>query len=254
MRNDTPGVVDRRRFRSDHLDVDHFHSRFSDDNLRFWVPLFVEAAAVERGHHVLDVGCGTGGYSIAIAALASAKVTGVDESERFVARAREDAGPVEFVVGDAERLPFADSSFDRVLLSLVLHQLERPQAGVQEAFRVLRAGGRVLVRTIAPKDVHDRIPERYLPAMAAADAERLVPIELLVGMLADAGFADVSTRRVLRNKPLSLEAVESAVHAERARYDFLTDREVADALHRLREDGGPWIDPRPNTILVGTKC
>ena len=178
----------------------------------------------------------------------------IDESERFVARAREDAGPVDFVVGDAERLPFADGSFDRVLLSLVLHQLERPESAVREAFRVLRPGGRVIVRTIAPEDVLARIPERYLPAMAAADAERLVPIELLVGLLADAGFADVSTRRVLRNKPLSLEAVESALHAERARYDFLTDREVADALRRLREDGGPWIDPRPNTILVGSRC
>ena len=247
-------MVDRRRFRSDRLDVDHFHSRFSDDNLRFWAPLFVDAAGIERGHRVLDVGCGTGGYSIAIAALASAEVTGVDESERFVARARNGAGPADFVVGDAERLPFADASFDRVLLSLVLHQLERPEAALGEAFRVLGAGSRVLVRTIAPEDVHDRIPERYLPAMAAADAARLIPIDLLVQMLQESGFVEVSTTRVLRNKRLTLAEVETGIHAERARYDSLSDAEVEPALRQLREDGGPWIDPRPNTILIGAKC
>jgi ubiquinone/menaquinone biosynthesis C-methylase UbiE len=247
-------MVDRRRFRSDRLAVDHFHSRFSDDNLRFWVPLFVELAEIRPGSRVLDVGCGTGGYSVAIAETASAVVTGLDESERFVARAREESGSASFVVGDAERLPFADRSFDRVLLSLVLHQLEHPEAAVREACRVLCDGGMALVRTIAPEDAYDRIPERYLPTMAEADAARLPAIESLVWMLEDAGFGAFSTRRILRNKRLVLDDVESALRAERARYDFLTDEEVEDAVRLLREDGGPWVDPRPNTIIVATRC
>jgi len=245
--------IDRRDFRSDRLPVDYFHSRFSDDNLAFWVPLFVEAAAIGATTRVLDIGCGTGGHSIAIAAATGAAVIGIDESERFVARARQQAGTVEFVVGDAERLPFAEASFDAVLLSLVLHQLERPQAAVDEAHRVLADRGRAVVRTIDPQDARDRIPERFLPGMAAADAARLPPIEELVRMLSQAGF-EVSKRRVLRNKPLTLEEVEHSLRAERARYDFLTDAEVDGALRRLREDGGPWVDPRPNTILVGTRC
>jgi len=245
--------VERRRFRSDRLAVDHFHSRFSDDNLRFWVPLFVEAAEIRPGSRVLDVGCGTGGYSIAIAETASAAVTGLDDSERFVARARESPGSVSFVVGDAERLPFDEGSFDRLLLSLVLHQLEDPEAAVCEAARVLVAGGVALVRTIAPENVAGRIPERFLPTMAAADVERLIPVDALERMLEGAGFDRISTRRVLRNKPLTLAALEQSLHAERARYDFLTDAEVEEALRRLREDGGPWVDPRPNTILVARR-
>jgi ubiquinone/menaquinone biosynthesis C-methylase UbiE len=247
-------MIDRRRFRSDRLPLEHFETRFSDDNLRFWAPVLVEAAAIAPGSRVLDVGCGTGGLSVAIATAASAAVTGIDESERFVARARAMPGTVDFVVGDAERLPFATGSFDRVLLSLVLHQLGRPEAGVREAYRVLREGGRVLVRTIAPEDVHGRIPERYLPAMAAADAARVLPVAELIRLLEESGFIDISTRRVLRNKALTLEEVERALHAERARYDFIGDAEIEDALRRLREDGGPWVDPRPNTIVVGTRC
>ncbi|HEX6700637.1 MAG TPA: methyltransferase domain-containing protein [Gaiellaceae bacterium] len=247
-------TVDRRRFRSDRLPLDHFDSRFSDDNLAFWPPLFVELAHIRAGDRVLDVGCGTGGYSIAIAAATSARVTGVDESERFIARAREKPGAATFVVGDAERLPFDAASFDRVLLSLVLHQLERPEAALSEAFRVLGDGGIALIRTIAPEDAYDRIPERYLRRMADADAARLLPTDAIVEMLEGAGFTQISAKRVLRNKQLSLPAVEQALRAERARYDFLTDTEIDSAIRQLREDGGPWVDPRPNTILVATKC
>jgi SAM-dependent methyltransferase len=181
-------VVDRRAFRSDRLPVDHFDARFSDENLAFWTPVLVEAAAIRARDRVLDVGCGTGGYSRSIAAATASAVTGLDESERFVAAGREAAGDVELVVGAAERLPYPDESFDAVLLSLVLH------------------------------------------------------------------LALVSTRRVLRNARLGLGEVEAAIEAERARYDDLTDAEFDEALRRLREDGGPWVDPRPNTILVATRC
>jgi ubiquinone/menaquinone biosynthesis C-methylase UbiE len=244
----------RRRFRSGRLPLEHFETRFSDENVRFWVPIFVEEAGIASGDRVLDVGCGTGGYSVAIAAATGAKVTGLDESDRFVARAREVHGPVEFVVGDAERLPFPDGSFDRVLFSLVLHQAADPEAAVREGARVLVPGGRVFVRTIAPEDVASRIPERYLPAMAAADEARVIPIAALVRMLEGAGFGHVSTRHVLRNANITVDEVERAMDAERARYDFLTDAGVDEARRRLRGDGGPWVDPRSNTILVATRC
>jgi SAM-dependent methyltransferase len=247
-------VVDRREFRSGRLPVDYFQTRFSEDNLRFWVPIFVEAAAIGSAHRVLDVGCGTGGYSVAIAASTGAAVTGLDESEGFVARAREQPGPVELVVGDAERLPFPDGSFDRVLFSLVLHQVGDLEAAVREGARVLVGGGRVLIRTIAPEDAADRLPDRFLPSMAAADKARLIPIDDLVRMLQAACFGHVSTRHVLRNAFLTPDDVERAMAAERARYDSITDAEIEEARRRLREDGGPWVDPRRNTILVATRC
>ena len=84
-------------------------------------------------------------------------------------------------MGDAERLPFHASAFDRALLSLVLHQLTDPGAAVAEAFRVLRGGGLVLARTIAPEDAADRVPGRYLPRMAAADAARMPRLDAVTG-------------------------------------------------------------------------
>ena len=125
---------DRVAFRSDRLPTEHFDRRFSDDNLAFWVPLLVESAHIEPHLDVLDVGCGTGGFARTIAGMAPARVTGCDRSERFIEFARglppPKAGAVEWVVGDAEELPFASCSFDRVLLSLVLHQLASPATAI----------------------------------------------------------------------------------------------------------------------------
>jgi ubiquinone/menaquinone biosynthesis C-methylase UbiE len=139
------GRFDRVAFRSDRLPIDHFDARFSEENVSFWVPRLVRAAQITPGLDVLDVGCRTGGFARAIACSVPARVTGCDRSERFIEFAkrlpRPPPGTLGWVVGDAERLPFDASAFDRVLLSLVLHQLTDPGAAVAEAFRVLPGGG-----------------------------------------------------------------------------------------------------------------
>jgi SAM-dependent methyltransferase len=248
-------------FRSDRLPVEHFDERFSNDNLAFWVPAIVEAGRIKRGQRVLDVGCGTGGFSRGIAEAAAAAVTGIDSSSRFVGFAAELASPpsgsVEWLVGDAERLPFENASFDRVLLSVVLHQLERPERAVAEAFRVLVTGGIVLVRTIAPEDAVRRVPERYLPSMAAADAARLPPIATIEEWVVRAGFDRPCVRRVLRNKRLNLADEERQLLVEvRSRYGFVGADELDDGLRRMRAAAGAhkhWIDPRPTYFLAAEK-
>lgn len=255
-------MVDPLSFRSDRLPTEHFNARFSADNLSFWVPLLIEAAQIDARCKVLDVGCGTGGFARAIAEAASARVTGYDVSERFIEHARglppPRFGAVEWVVGEAEDLPFEAESFDRVLLSLVLHQLARPLNALVEALGVLRAEGLVLVRTIAPEDVADRVPERYLKGMAEVDAARMPRIEALERLLEQAGFGLVATHRHLRNKMLDLQVEERALLTEaQARYRFLTTNELEQAISRMREDyaasHGEWIDPRPTYLIVGSK-
>ena len=117
---------DPTSFRSALLPTEHFDRRFSPENVAFWVPLLVSEGRISSDTEVLDVGCGTGGFAREIARLTSARVTGCDQAEQFIEFARAtpepEAGAVAWAIGDAEELPFEASSFDRVLLSLVLHQ------------------------------------------------------------------------------------------------------------------------------------
>ena len=250
-------MADPLAFRSDLLPTEHFDRRFSEDNLAFWVPLLVEWGRISSAVSVLDVGCGTGGFSRAIADSTGARVTGLDLSEKFVEHARRQGGAVDWVLGEAEALPFPRGSFDRVLLSLVLLQLADPLAAVTEAFSVLRPGGLVVVRTIAPEDVAGRIPERYLPTMAAADAERLPRIEQIERWLREAGFERLETTRVLRNKRLSLAEAEHDLLGEvGGRYAFIPAKELDEGLRRMRRDAasaGDWIDPRPTYFVVASR-
>ena len=93
----------------------------------------------------LDVGCGTGALAYALSPHVR-EVVGIDESEDYVAAAREHAPPgCTFVLGDAAALPFPYGDFDLVGCLRVLHHVARPELVVSEIARVTRPGGRILL-------------------------------------------------------------------------------------------------------------
>lgn len=95
---------------------------------------------------IADVGAGTGTFAIALAAAApAATVVAVDGDPEVLALAedKDGAAAVEWKQGLANELPLADSSCDRVAMSLLLHHLDADgkRAALAEAHRVLRPGG-----------------------------------------------------------------------------------------------------------------
>ena len=123
------------------------------------------AAAVARLEappaRALDLGTGTGAGALWLAReFPEARVTGVDISEAMIERARaklpaELSGRVDFLVGDAERLPFADGSFDLVA------QISVP-VFFDEVARVLAPGGHVIVVSSLGLKTRFHTPERTL--------------------------------------------------------------------------------------------
>lgn len=99
-------------------------------------------AALKPGMRALDVGCGPGALTGALAErLGPASVVGADPSAQFAEACRARLPEVEVVVASAESLPFADGSFDAVLSQLVVNFMAEPEAGVREMARVCRPGG-----------------------------------------------------------------------------------------------------------------
>ncbi len=102
-------------------------------------------APLAGDERVLDAGCGTGAFALAVAPLVG-EVVGVDADERFVEAARAVApSNCSFLVGDAASLPFSYGSFDVVGCMRVLHHVRRPELIVAELARVVRPGGTILV-------------------------------------------------------------------------------------------------------------
>src|SRR2546425_4950857 len=93
---------------------------------------FLEFVKIDDGARVLDVGCGTGSLTLAVAAtIHRSNVVGIDASAALVEYARKQSEErVHFDVGDAQKLPYPDSSFDTTMALLVVNFLPDPQKGV----------------------------------------------------------------------------------------------------------------------------
>jgi SAM-dependent methyltransferase len=122
------------------------YERFMGRWSRELAPLFVRFAGVRDGDTLLDVGSGTGALAAALAAAApSGRVIGIDPTASYVALARagQEGERVRFQVGDAQRMDFADATFDRTLSLLVVNFIPDANKAVDEMKRVTRRGGTV---------------------------------------------------------------------------------------------------------------
>jgi SAM-dependent methyltransferase len=130
----------------------HASSNWLVRRLAAWrVKEIVRLLQCESGHHVLDVGCGAG---IVLAALKSEHKSGVDLCARMLARARVRCGPqARLFESNAEHLPFESRSFDRVLCSEVIGHVQSPESVIQEAYRVLKPGGALVVTVPASRKI-----------------------------------------------------------------------------------------------------
>ena len=176
---------------------------------RRWRRITAEAV-VQPGDRVLDSCCGTGDLAVA-AARAGGLVTGLDFSERMLERARRKAPGLEWVSGDLLSLPFADGSFDAATVGFGVRNVDDLELGLRELRRVLREGGRLGILEITrPRgvlapfyrfwfDVVVPLLGKLLPGGSAytyipASVRRFPAPEELAGLIAAAGFGDVSYR------------------------------------------------------------
>jgi SAM-dependent methyltransferase len=103
---------------------------------------FADAAGVESGQRVVDVGCGPGALTAELVRrLGPESVAAVDPAPQFVEAVRERLPGVDARVGQAEELPFPDGEFDASLAQLVLHFVADADAAAREMSRVVRPGG-----------------------------------------------------------------------------------------------------------------
>jgi len=188
----------------------------------------------------LDVGTGTGIVLRALASRASgSSLAGCDRSIGMIRAARARVPEGRFVAADAMTLPFRDASFDAVTASFVLSHIADLEAGLQEAHRVLKPGGRFAMTSWSADA--DRRAEAWRELLAGTVSRDLVraavasvapreaqleSAESVEGALAAARFSGVQVHAVVLEYTISLD-------------DFLADREISSAGRYARHTLGP---------------
>ena len=162
---------------------------------------------ITGGDHVLDVGCGSGAVTRAIAERVGSRgfAVGLDPSPELLAVARElaqEAGlgdRAEFREGDALSLPFPDRSFDVVLCVTVLSHVPSGESAIPELVRVLRPGGRLGVFDLDTDMTAFTHPDRALTRRIVAAASDAMAVDgwlvrRLPSLFQRAGLGDVRVR------------------------------------------------------------
>jgi ubiquinone/menaquinone biosynthesis C-methylase UbiE len=132
------------------------------------VVLSLEGLTVET---VLDVGTGSGIFAEGFSRL-GLDVTGIDGSAEMIAVARSFVPGGRFMLGEAEKLPFADGSFDLVFLGHLLHETDRPLGALVEARRVTRLRAAVLEWRYVEEEHGPPLSHRLAPDAIADLARR----------------------------------------------------------------------------------
>jgi arsenite methyltransferase len=157
----------------------------------------IALASLEEGETVLDLGSGAG-LDCFIAANKvgmKGKVIGVDMTPEMIKRARENARKgnfenVEFRLGELENLPVEDNSIDKIISNCVINLSPDKRRVFEEAFRVLKAGGKLMVSDIVllkelPEFIRDSI-DAYIGCISGAILK-----DQYIELIEEAGFSDV---------------------------------------------------------------
>ena len=189
---------------------------------RIWKDAMMDWLAPRAGQKLLDVAGGTGDIAFRFlkrAGSGHATVLDLTESMLIEGRKRAEAAKMadilDWVVGDAMALPFPDNSFDVYTISFGIRNVTRPQEALNEAYRVLRPGGRVMVLEFSqlPNDALQKAYDLYsfnvIPRMGkliANDSESYQYLvesirnfpdqETFLGMVRQAGFENAKYRNL----------------------------------------------------------
>ena len=198
---------------------------------RIWKDAMMDWLAPRPGQRLLDVAGGTGDISFRFlkrAGQGHSTVLDITESMLVEGRKRAEAermsDSLDWVVGDAMALPFEDNTFDVYTISFGIRNVTRPQEALNEAFRVLRPGGRLMVLEFSQlpnpmmQAAYDAYSFNVIPRMGkliANDSESYQYLvesirnfpdqETFLGMVKAAGFENAK----FRNMTLGVAALHS---------------------------------------------
>jgi ubiquinone/menaquinone biosynthesis C-methylase UbiE len=158
------------------------------------VQRFTDAVPADAGAVVLDVACGPGIITAALAPRAR-EVVAFDLTPEMLAKARQRCAAagltnVSFREGSATDLPFPDASFDAVVTRLSIHHFQAPHRPLAEMARVLKPGGALVVADVVSSEAPEESAlHNAIEILRDPSHVRMLPASELAALIEDAGLS-----------------------------------------------------------------
>jgi ubiquinone/menaquinone biosynthesis C-methylase UbiE len=171
-----------------------------DKNLELCLNLVSKRVGSKNQIKLLDLGCGTGRFAIPFANQLGYSVTAIDNSKEMIEKAKQkDADSrVDWLVQDVTDLKIAESSFDVIFISHLLHHLDNPQALIQKCYQTLKPSGVIINRYGALEHVRHDPEHRFFPEAIKLDELRCPTIKRVEAWFQNAGFTEVQSETVIQ--------------------------------------------------------
>ena len=178
----------------------------------------IEYGGISANCNVLDVGCGTGRFTLQLSTIKRALFCGLEPSTEMLrqAVAKDKSRTILWIRGDGQQPPFRDSVFDCVYMTMVLHHIDNKEKALGEIYRIVKKGGNCVVMTTS----HSRIRKHVLndfPGVTAIDLKRIPPVPFVKKVMREIGFRNVHYHPVCVEEEIPLDE-----YLERVRRKYIS--------------------------------
>jgi ubiquinone/menaquinone biosynthesis C-methylase UbiE len=149
---------------------------------------------VQPGELYLDIGCGTGNYTIALSNR-GLNFVGVEPSEQMLNEAQKRDQKITWLQGTAEQIPTRDNAFDGVIATLTIHHWINLSQSLKEIYRITKENGRVVFFTATPDQMKGYWLNYYFPEMLKSSILQMPALDKIKYALTKAGFSLTNTEK-----------------------------------------------------------
>ena len=162
------------------------------EDVVFWAGETTELAHLDEESVILDLGCGTGIYTVGLREHTSATTCGLDPSVGMLSQAKEKTRSIHWLNAVGERLPIRSGVFNCIFSSQVWHHITERQDTAKECGRITNTEGTVVIRTISHEQLRRKVVFEFFPEIMENQLRVYPSNEEFSSYFSEAGFSSIN--------------------------------------------------------------
>lgn len=226
--------------KADYSTIANFYDKarpLSEETTEQWMKLIKEYSKKSEGAKTLDLGCGSGRFTVPMLMILGYEMVGADLSKEMLEKARmkDINNKIVWDQQNATNLTYQSKSFDIVFMSHLLHHIDHPIKVLLECFRILNNTGVIIIRYGAIEQIRNDLLHICFPETLGIDEKRTPTIKQVEEWLTKTGFNGIRSKEIKQNTYKDPEEYfECTKNKSTSVLTLLSDNEFEKGLNRFK--------------------